>query len=129
MDAAQPHQAALEGRGNPRDGGGGRRDAAPVLVAEGEMEDQVAHGVEAAAGERPGARGADAADGAEGSLEIQRAAQGAYAPSKRRMTTPQRSSSPCRISPGMPVSIRRPLRKVLFMVPISSPKKNLLPRR
>ena len=34
-----------------------------------------------------------------------------------------------RISAGMPVSRRLPLRKVLFMVPISSPKKYLLPRR
>ena len=44
------------------------------------MEDQIADRVEAGLGEGPGARGADAADGPEGSIEIQGTIQEARVP-------------------------------------------------
>ena len=128
-DAPQPREPPAEGLGAAGGRLGDRPRAAPVLVAKGEMEDQVADRPQARPGEGLSARGAHAADRPERSVGIQTSLSRSQAPSKRRTTTPQRSSSPGLISPGTPVSIRPPLRKVLFIVPISSPKKNLLPRR
>ena len=101
-----------------------RRDDAAIFITKREMSEEVGDGRKTRRGECARTRRADARKCRERREELD--AQGT---SSRSKTTPKRISSVGFNSCGMPVSSRVPFKKVAFIVPISSERKNFEPRR
>lgn len=104
-------------------GDGGERPA--VLVADRQVSEESVESGAAGGGQGARPRRADAGEVRDGGVEV----QGIYGTSNLSATTPQRTSSLGLSSAGTPVSRRAPFRNVAFIVPISSERKNLGPRR